>query len=65
MKSAIKRIIDLYYYEEDDVNGKITKGNIKITNLNFSYDYKNILKNINLEIKNNQKIIEIESTKLS
>lgn len=59
MKSAIKRIIDLYYYEEDDVNGKITKGNIKITNLNFSYDYKNILKNINLEIKNNQKIIVI------
>ena len=34
----------------------IKKGDIKITNLCFGYNKKQILKNINLEIKNNEKI---------
>ena len=45
IKSSIKRIIDLYYYEEDIKEEKIESGNIEIKNLNFAYNYKNILKN--------------------
>ena len=59
IKSSIKRIIDLYYYEEDTKEEKIESGNIEIKNLNFAYNYKNILKNINLSIKPNEKIMVI------
>lgn len=59
MKTSIKRIIDLYYYEEEKEKGKIKEGNITIKNLNFSYDYKQTLKNINLKINKNEKIIVV------
>lgn len=57
IKISIKRIIDLYYYEEEKEKGTIKEGNIEIKNLNFSFDHKEILKNINLKINNNEKII--------
>lgn len=57
IKISIKRIIDLYYYEEEKEKGRIKEGNIEIKNLNFSFDHKEILKNINLKINNNEKII--------
>lgn len=59
IKSSIKRIIDLYYYEEDVKHEKMDVGNIDIKNLNFAYNYNNILKNINLSIKKNEKIMVI------
>ena len=59
IKSSIKRIIDLYYYEKDEAKEQITQGNIKIKNLSFAYNYNNILKNINLSIQKNEKIMVI------
>lgn len=59
IKSSIKRVIDLYYYDENEPQNKIDKGNIKIKNLNFSYNYKNVLKNINLSINQNEKLMVI------
>lgn len=59
MKISIKRIIDLYYYEEDEEKGKIKEGNIIINKLNFSYDYNEILKKISLTIKQNEKIMVV------
>lgn len=59
IKTSIKRIIDLYYYEDDEPKGKPEEGNIKIQNLNFAYNYNKVLKNINLEIKRNEKIMVI------
>lgn len=57
IKTSIKRIIDLYYYEEEKEKGTFKEGNIEIKNLSFSFDHKEILKNINLKINNNEKII--------
>ena len=59
IKSSIKRIIDLYYYEKNESKEQIAQGNIKIKNLSFAYNYNNILKNINLSIQKNEKIMVI------
>lgn len=57
--NSLERILELFYSQEEngifDIN---PKGNIIIKNLNFSYDdNKNILKDINLEIKENEKVL--------
>lgn len=57
--NSLERILELFYSQEEngifDIN---PKGNITIKNLNFSYDdNKNILKDINLEIKENEKVL--------
>ncbi len=58
---SFKRINELYEIEEEKTNnetGQILKGNIKISNLTYSYNGKNnILNNCNLEIKNGEKIL--------
>ncbi len=58
-REAINRILDLTYYEnEKQVKKSLLNLNIKIHNLNYSYDDINmVLKNINLEIKKGEKIL--------
>lgn len=59
MKSSIKRITELYYYDKNHEKGIIKDGNIKYTNLNFSYNYNRVLKNINLKIRYGEKVIVV------
>lgn len=59
MKSSIKRITELYYYDENCEKGIIKDGNIKYTKLNFSYNYNRVLKNINLKIRYGEKVIVV------
>jgi len=57
--NSIDRILELYHSEKESgfIKNNI-KGNIVFNNLSFSYDdFKNILRNINLEIKNNEKVL--------
>lgn len=56
--NALKRILELNY--KSDNNGKIKKlenNNIKIKQLNYSYNDENIISNINLEFKSGEKAI--------
>ena len=62
--NALERVIEVYYNEKDNgiINTK-PKGSIKLNNLSFSYDdNKNILKNISLEIEQNEKVLIIGSS---
>jgi len=60
-KIAIKKILNLYYSKEDSgIVDKTFKGNIKFNNLTYSFnDVNNVLKDINLEIKENSKVMVI------
>ena len=56
--NALKRALELDYKVEN--NGKIKKienGNILINNLSYSYDDKDILKNISLKINKSEKVL--------
>lgn len=59
--NSIKRIIDLYYYEED--NGVVMNcptGDIILSKLNYSYnDRDEILNNINLKISSGEKVLVV------
>ena len=58
-KSALKRILELFYsYEEKGIINQEIKGNIEIKNLNYTYNDQNyVLKNVNLVIKEGEKVI--------
>ena len=58
-KSALKRILDVFYDEiESGLIKKEVKGDIVIKNLNYSYNDRDyILKNINLKIKEKEKVL--------
>ena len=59
-KNAIKRFINLMEQEENQgIIDKKMKGEIKIKNLNYSFDDTIVLKNINLNIKKGSKILII------
>lgn len=63
IKNSIKRIINLYYYDEEkNITSIINKFNIKFNNLSFSYNYKETLKNINLNINYGEKIMVVGSS---
>ena len=53
----LKRINEILHTNQVTEIVKQTKGNIEINNLTFSYNDKNILKNINLKIKPGEKIL--------
>ena len=55
---VLKRQLDLDKESNIGITDSIMKGEIKIDNLNYSYDEQiDILKNINLKIKNGEKIL--------
>ena len=61
-KNALRRILDLVSYEEaqNGIIGNFQNGDIEFQNLDFSFnDRDNILKNINLNIKKNSKVMVI------
>lgn len=60
-KKAFERLMDLYIEEKDTgFFEKNINGNITFNNLTYSYDYnKPILRNINLEIEEGEKVIVI------
>lgn len=58
-KTAIKRVLNLTYENKNNgVYEKNISGDIKINNLSFSYD-EEVLKNINLNIKEGNKVLII------
>lgn len=58
IRSSLKRITDLYCYDEEkNIASSINNFDIKFNNLCFSYNYKEILKNINLNIHYGEKIM--------
>ena len=61
-KNALRRILDIVGYEKkkNGIVGNFQNGDIKFKNLDFSFNDRNyILKNINLTIKKNSKIMVI------
>lgn len=59
-KSALKRILDITTYEEENKGlvGKFSNGDIEFKNLDFSFNDRDyILKNINLKIKKGAKVM--------
>ena len=58
--NAFKRVNELYFVNNKNINKKIDNFNIKFNNLTFSYDgYKNIISNFNYKIKYKDKILVI------
>ncbi|MGE5456203.1 MAG: peptidase domain-containing ABC transporter [Ignavibacteriales bacterium] len=60
-KNALKRILEIFIYKRENgfIENKIN-GNIRFNNLSYAYDNVNeILKNINFEIKVNNKVLII------
>ncbi len=58
LKLIINRLNDLYEFNSLENKNELYKGNIIFNNLNYTYDDKNmILKDINLEIKEGEKVI--------
>lgn len=60
-KNALKRILEIFIYKRENgfIESKIN-GNIRFNNLSYAYDNVNeILKNINFEIKVNNKVLII------
>ncbi len=57
-KISLKRILEIknYEYKEGLISNNIN-GNIKIKNLNFSYEDKIIFKNLNIDIKKGDKVM--------
>jgi len=61
-KNALKRANNLFEVEEENLEKEIVRkinDNITIKNLSFNYNQKSILKNINLEINKDSKILLI------
>ena len=59
-KIILKRLLEIFEIEKEELNTKDQKLNpdLQISNLNYSYnEYKPILKNINLEIKPGEKVL--------
>ncbi len=54
-RNAILRVLN-YFKKDNDINLKRLKGSISVKNLDFGYD-DILLKNINLEIKNGEKVL--------
>lgn len=63
-KLAIKKVLHLYYKEEDEgIIDNEFSGDIRFNNLSYSYDdINNVLDNINLEIKAKSKVMVIGSS---
>ena len=60
IKSSIKRITDLYYYDDNVNLAKDVKSwNIKINKLDFAYNYTQVLKEVNIDINYGDKIMVI------
>ena len=58
LKLIINRLNDLYEFNSLENKNELYKGNIIFNNLSYTYDDKNmILKDINLEIKEGEKVI--------
>lgn len=58
LKLIINRLNDLYEFSSLENKKELYRGNIKFNNLSYTYDDKNIiLKDINLEIKEGEKVI--------
>lgn len=62
-KNALNRILDIFYKEEEKgiINNSF-KGNIIVNNLSFSYNYKDIINNINFTIKSSEKVLIMGSS---
>ena len=61
-KNSLKRILDITSYEEEKngLVGEFVNGDIEFKNLDFSYNDRDyILKNINLKIKKNSKVMVV------
>ena len=61
-KISLRRVLDIITYENKDIGilNKFTNGDIKFTNLNFSFNDRDyILKNVNLFIKKGSKVMVV------
>ena len=61
-KNSLKRILDITSYEEEKngLVGEFVNGDIEFKNLDFSYNDRDyILKDINLKIKKNSKVMVV------
>ena len=63
-KNSLRRINSLFELEKlsQERTALVPKGNITITNMSYSFGTKQILKNISLEIKNNEKVLLLGSS---